>query len=43
MPVPRRGICCDSLYMVWLDLLSNDLPPVLLVRGNQQSVLTFYT
>uniref|UniRef100_A0A5S6QLM9 Solute carrier family 12 member 2 n=1 Tax=Trichuris muris TaxID=70415 RepID=A0A5S6QLM9_TRIMR len=43
MPVPRKGACDYGLYMVWLDLLSRDLPTVLLVRGNQQSVLTFYS
>ncbi|KFD55491.1 hypothetical protein M513_03543 [Trichuris suis] len=43
MPVPRKGACDYGLYMVWLDLLSRDFPTVLLVRGNQQSVLTFYS
>uniref|UniRef100_A0A3Q0RJE9 Solute carrier family 12 member 3 n=1 Tax=Amphilophus citrinellus TaxID=61819 RepID=A0A3Q0RJE9_AMPCI len=43
MPVGRRGVCPSSLYLAWLDFLSRDLrPPVLLVRGNQQNVLTFY-
>uniref|UniRef100_A0A3P9IFR8 Solute carrier family 12 member 3 n=1 Tax=Oryzias latipes TaxID=8090 RepID=A0A3P9IFR8_ORYLA len=43
MPVGRRGVCPSTLYMAWLDILSRDLrPPVLLVRGNQESVLTFY-
>ncbi|XP_075998050.1 solute carrier family 12 member 3 [Genypterus blacodes] len=43
MPVGRRGVCPSTLYMAWLDILSRDLtPPVLLVRGNQQNVLTFY-
>ena len=32
-----------SLYSAWLDLLTKDLPATLLVRGNQQSVLTFYS
>ena len=43
IPVPRKGTCSSSLYMAWLDIISQDLPPVLLVRGNQQSVLTFYS
>jgi sodium/chloride transporter 3 len=29
--------------MAWLETLSQDLrPPVILIRGNQESVLTFY-
>lgn len=31
------------LYMGYLETLTADLPPVCLVRGNQQSVLTFYS
>uniref|UniRef100_A0A3Q3XMT6 Uncharacterized protein n=1 Tax=Mola mola TaxID=94237 RepID=A0A3Q3XMT6_MOLML len=43
MPVGRRGVCPSTLYLAWLDFLSRDLrPPVLLVRGNQENVLTFY-
>uniref|UniRef100_A0A674N411 Solute carrier family 12 member 3 n=1 Tax=Takifugu rubripes TaxID=31033 RepID=A0A674N411_TAKRU len=43
MPVGRRGVCPSTLYLAWLDFLSHDLrPPVLLVRGNQENVLTFY-
>uniref|UniRef100_A0A4W5QZV4 Solute carrier family 12 member 3 n=1 Tax=Hucho hucho TaxID=62062 RepID=A0A4W5QZV4_9TELE len=43
MPVGRRGKCPSALYMAWLETLSRDLrPPVLLVRGNQENVLTFY-
>ncbi|KAM4553252.1 solute carrier family 12 member 3 [Fundulus diaphanus] len=43
MPVGRRGVCPNALYLAWLDILSRDLrPPVLMVRGNQESVLTFY-
>ncbi|XP_068579037.1 solute carrier family 12 member 3 isoform X2 [Cebidichthys violaceus] len=43
MPVGMRGVCPDALYLTWLDFLSHDLrPPVLLVRGNQENVLTFY-
>uniref|UniRef100_A0A8C5EPN3 Solute carrier family 12 member 3 n=1 Tax=Gouania willdenowi TaxID=441366 RepID=A0A8C5EPN3_GOUWI len=43
MPVGRRGACPNSLYLAWLDIVSQDLrPPVLLVRGNQENVLTFY-
>uniref|UniRef100_A0A665T1V8 Solute carrier family 12 member 3 n=1 Tax=Echeneis naucrates TaxID=173247 RepID=A0A665T1V8_ECHNA len=43
MPVGRRGVCPSTLFLAWLDILSRDLrPPVLLVRGNQENVLTFY-
>nr|XP_057942768.1 solute carrier family 12 member 3 isoform X2 [Doryrhamphus excisus] len=43
MPVRRRGACPSALYLAWLEALSHDLrPPVLLVRGNQENVLTFY-
>ncbi|XP_029464580.1 solute carrier family 12 member 3 [Rhinatrema bivittatum] len=43
MPIGRKGKCPSSLYMAWLETLSQDLrPPVMLTRGNQESVLTFY-
>ncbi|XP_034033070.1 solute carrier family 12 member 3 [Thalassophryne amazonica] len=43
MPVGRRGVCPSTLSLAWLDVLSHDLrPPVLLVRGNHENVLTFY-
>ncbi|KAL2093167.1 hypothetical protein ACEWY4_010479 [Coilia grayii] len=43
LPVGRRGVCPSALYMAWLETLSRNLrPPVLLIRGNQQNVLTFY-
>ncbi|XP_032775548.1 solute carrier family 12 member 3 isoform X2 [Strigops habroptila] len=41
-PVGRKG-CPSSLYMAWLETLSQDLrPPIILIRGNQENVLTFY-
>ncbi|KAG5261150.1 hypothetical protein AALO_G00300610 [Alosa alosa] len=41
MPVPQSD-CPSSLYMAWLDTLTCGLHcPVLLIRGNQQNVLTF--
>ncbi|XP_076876103.1 solute carrier family 12 member 2 isoform X2 [Brachyhypopomus gauderio] len=43
MPLARKGAVSSALYMAWLDTLSKDLPPLLLVRGNHQSVLTFYS
>uniref|UniRef100_A0A915DS04 Uncharacterized protein n=1 Tax=Ditylenchus dipsaci TaxID=166011 RepID=A0A915DS04_9BILA len=42
LPVPRECVS-NCLYMAWLDLMTRDLPPVLMVRGNQTSVLTFYS
>ncbi|XP_074876950.1 solute carrier family 12 member 2 isoform X2 [Buteo buteo] len=43
LPVARKGAVSSALYMSWLEALSKDLPPILLVRGNHQSVLTFYS
>ncbi|XP_075392640.1 solute carrier family 12 member 3 isoform X2 [Tenrec ecaudatus] len=43
LPIGRKGKCPSSLYMAWLETLSQDLrPPIILVRGNQENVLTFY-
>lgn len=42
LPVPRR-FCPAGLYMTWLEILTRDLPPTLLLRGNQQSVLTYFS
>lgn len=43
LPMPRKNIIKAQHYMAWLEALSRDLPPFLFVRGNQQSVLTFYS
>lgn len=43
MPLARKGTVSSALYMCWLETLSRDVPPLLLVRGNHQSVLTFYS
>ncbi|CAJ1049371.1 solute carrier family 12 member 1 [Xyrichtys novacula] len=43
MPIARKGAVSDFLYMAWLDILTKDLPPTLLIRGNHKSVLTFYS
>ncbi|XP_006863610.1 PREDICTED: solute carrier family 12 member 3 isoform X2 [Chrysochloris asiatica] len=43
LPIGRKGKCPSSLYMAWLETLFQDLrPPVILIRGNQENVLTFY-
>ncbi|XP_047506432.1 bumetanide-sensitive sodium-(potassium)-chloride cotransporter [Pieris napi] len=43
LPMPRKGSVSAPLYMSWLEMMSKDLPPMLFVRGNQTSVLTFYS
>nr|CAD7256779.1 unnamed protein product [Timema shepardi] len=43
LPMPRKGSVSAPLYMAWLEVLTRDLPPFVLVRGNQSSVLTFYS
>ncbi|XP_051258335.1 solute carrier family 12 member 10, tandem duplicate 1 isoform X2 [Dicentrarchus labrax] len=42
LPVPHSD-CPSVLYMAWLDTLTCGLHcPVVLIRGNQQNVLTYY-
>jgi len=43
LPIPKKAVVTSLMYMSWLEVLSSDLPPVLLIRGNQTSVLTFYS
>jgi len=43
LPMPRKGSVRAALYMSWLEIMTRDLPPTLLIRGNQTSVLTFYS
>jgi solute carrier family 12 sodium/potassium/chloride transporter 2 len=43
LPIPRKNIVSAPLYLAWLEVLTRDMPPMLLVRGNQTSVLTFYS
>lgn len=38
-----QGTVSAPLYMSWIDCLTMDMPPFILVRGNQSSVLTFYS
>jgi len=41
MPFPRTDLN-PLVYMSLLDILSRDMPPMMLMRGNNQNVLTFY-
>ncbi|GIY74663.1 solute carrier family 12 member 2 [Caerostris extrusa] len=43
LPMPRKGTCSAPMYLAWLETLTRDMPPFLLIRGNQTSVLTFYS
>eukprot|EP00795_Rhopilema_esculentum_P014716 gene14716-5814_t len=43
LPIPRKTVVSPLMFMAWLETLSARLPPVLFVRGNQASVLTFYS
>ena len=43
LPLPRRGHTSPALYNAWLDIMTKDMPPTLLIRGNQQPVLTFFS
>lgn len=43
LPMPRQGAVSAPLYMSWIEVLTKGMPPFLLVRGNQSSVLTFYS
>lgn len=43
LPMPRQDTVSAPLYMSWLEILTKDMPPMLLVRGNQSSVVTYYS
>ncbi len=46
LPMPVKSgpsAVSPSLYMAWLDFVSRDIDSFLFVRGNQESVLTFYS
>ena len=42
LPVPSEAVE-PTMYMSWLEMMTKDLPPILLIRGNHTNVLTFYT
>ena len=42
LPVPSEAVE-PSMYMSWLEMMTKDLPPIVLIRGNHHNVLTFYT
>ncbi|XP_054160523.1 solute carrier family 12 member 1-like [Oppia nitens] len=43
LPMPRKGTCSAPMYMSWLELLTQDMPPFMFIRGDQTNVLTFYS
>ena len=43
LPLPKGNAVAYPLYLAWLDFISRQMPPFLFVRGNQESVLTFYS
>lgn len=43
LPMPRQDTVSAPLYMSWLEILTKDMPPMLLIRGNQSSVVTYYS
>lgn len=43
LPVPKKDNMPPALYMALIDYITRDMPPFLLVRGNQESVLTYYS
>ncbi|KAI1725052.1 solute carrier family 12 domain-containing protein [Ditylenchus destructor] len=43
LPSASSSIVKSPVYMLWLELLSRDMPPMLFVRGNQTPVVTYYS
>jgi solute carrier family 12 sodium/potassium/chloride transporter 2 len=43
LPMPASVDAGHYLYMCWLETLTRGLPPCVVMRGNQDSVLTFYS
>lgn len=42
LPLPRKGLP-PTLYLAWLEIMTKGMPPTLITRGNQASVLTYYS
>uniref|UniRef100_A0A0N4Z670 Solute carrier family 12 member 3 n=1 Tax=Parastrongyloides trichosuri TaxID=131310 RepID=A0A0N4Z670_PARTI len=40
LPIAHESVVMSPLYLLWLELLSKDMPPMLLTRGNHTPVLT---
>uniref|UniRef100_A0AAF5D1W6 Solute carrier family 12 member 3 n=1 Tax=Strongyloides stercoralis TaxID=6248 RepID=A0AAF5D1W6_STRER len=38
LPIVHESAVMSPLYMLWLELLTKDMPPTLLVRGNHSSI-----
>uniref|UniRef100_A0A1A9X1V7 Bumetanide-sensitive sodium-(Potassium)-chloride cotransporter n=1 Tax=Glossina brevipalpis TaxID=37001 RepID=A0A1A9X1V7_9MUSC len=44
LPMPRKEAISAPLYLSWLEMLTSDIKcPLVLARGNQTPVLTFYS
>uniref|UniRef100_A0A915CQ49 DNA-(apurinic or apyrimidinic site) lyase n=1 Tax=Ditylenchus dipsaci TaxID=166011 RepID=A0A915CQ49_9BILA len=43
LPLAAPSVVKSGIYGLWLELLSKDMPPTLFVRGNQTSVITYYS
>lgn len=43
LPLATEQVLKTPLWYLWLELLSKNMPPTLFVRGNQTSVLTYYS
>uniref|UniRef100_A0A0N5BJL3 Solute carrier family 12 member 3 n=1 Tax=Strongyloides papillosus TaxID=174720 RepID=A0A0N5BJL3_STREA len=40
LPIAHESVIMSPLYLLWLELLTKDMPPTLLTRGNNTPVLT---
>ena len=42
MPIPEVGMPV-RLFSAWTHMLTEGMPPTVLIRGNNENVLTFYS
>ena len=42
MPLPSESVS-SCLWFCWIEMLTDGLPPTLLIRGNHSSVLTYHS